>query len=1529
MPRWLRKTGRGLRWVLLGCLLIAFGLAAAIQLPPVRQFIRDKAVAAIQGSLRGELELADVRWPMPEQLELSGVTLKDRHGTRVAALSSLMAHIRYRSLFAGQVELDRLELSDLYIDFADFGDERGLLSTFGSDKPKPPPKPEKADSAMSPLPIVVRELCIERGEVRMAPSAEQAYAVRRLNGCVRLRVAQHLQVAIEALEAQMLQNDALVAKIVKAEQLKKLGEGAAKGEPMLVGLEGKLAVGKDMPFDARVHVRNFSPETLRALGVKSDVLRGSADLDVHAAQSKKRLTYRANLVSAAGKLLAHGEFDAQQTLWLHVETGALAPAAITTLELPKLGIALDAQVGLAKPGEQDVRLRLLRGYYGAWPLPELSVEAVHQQNGLVRVNGLEAKQAHAIVNGSGKMEPNGALEAQLRVSVPDLSELPPLAGAGVRGGVNADIALNRTDNALIDARADVRMHQLRTATQSAEDINLRAHVTGRPDHPVVQLDVRGKQLFVANHTIGEAILGLNGGPDRYVLSLDADQRYLRADGWAEARDGGWNGGLQLSAALAQGPLSMQVPLVRFVPSKSVELTQLTASFQKAQLMIDGLLDLKDRNSKLRLGVQVPDVGMLTQAFGQAPQPGRAELVGTVRGQLQMPDVDLRVRYMSGPRVAGHATELALGVSAKTDRGQARVDLQASAGPAHVSGRVDSRWAAHMPLGAAAKAAKHDLTLDLRNVSLAELLDPGSPAPRRLLDGMLTGHVTARGNMSKVEFATHLASRVRVARDPTSVDMVVDASYKSSEFKLEVLGGDRRGQLLAMRASAQLPLERQLAQPKPWNELVRALPWEMSTELSERSLRELPMMASMETADLAPLRLAMHANIGHAPNSEPSGIFEAQLHWAPLGVLRNASATCNDRASGQLLLSAKWEQQKLGVELHGGPRAEEAIRVSARAHVPFEQALAGTLRDYGGLQVLAQLHKLDLGTIPWVCEQAAGSISLTAKARDVLTPHAELSVETDTRAFQWQDSPPVDLALDTHSEGQTVRLSGQVATGGGMLHITGLLPVDVHAGAPSRMVDRSRPLQADLQLVRMPMAALLSPVSMVARVSGTSSGQLSVRGSIAKPALKGKLTLDDVSMTLPRLGQRFSHVHLKAIVDGNTLRLSEGKVRDLDGSATLAALVTLRSLDAWRAELNLNARNFPLRKSGVMMGRTDVDAKVVADMTPERNNVEVALQNVAVDLTTSDIGSVQSLDPNPEFTFIDSRLGRDVPSQPPPPDADTKPSAPTIIHVATTEPLWVRRDDFAVQMGTDIKVTLGGKTPLLEGKIDLLRGYISLLGQNFDIKRGRVVLAGGERIDPQLEITAEHDTPGGTRVRVEVKGFVAAPELAFFVNDQAATAGDAVMAISGRNDRGGGAGGSPEDQIASAAIGMTTGLLSLGARREFGDWIPMLSIEQGNQTRVRVGIEADRFIPNFLKGFVRGAYVEGIVASGGNGSSSSDAAAAQGGGSGGGEVASSQGSAASMASGTGVLLELNLPKNFVWAGQYGPGQAWSIDLDWRP
>ncbi|HEX4351303.1 MAG TPA: translocation/assembly module TamB domain-containing protein, partial [Polyangiales bacterium] len=599
------------------------------------------------------------------------------------------------------------------------------------------------------------------------------------------------------------------------------------------------------------------------------------------------------------------------------------------------------------------------------------------------------------------------------------------------------------------------------------------------------------------------------------------------------------------------------------------------------------------------------------------------------------------------------------------------------------------------------------------------------------------------------------------------------------------------------------------------------------------------------------------------------------------------------------------------------RSEKAIQLETGMQAKFEELLAGIHKDIGPLKFKAHVRDLDLASIPMVCERGKGVISAEVDATDLFYKLAEIKLSASGRRVQWDDSPPVELSANAHAEDDHLRVGAKIGSGAGALQIDGRLPVGFQAKDPALIVNHSGPVALTTRFQHIDAASLLAFVPGVKRVSGALDGEIDVSGTLQNPDAKGSLSLDDVSFTLPRLGQRFSHLNMKALLANRKLRIEDGNVRDLTGTASFSAQLSLTSADAWNADVNLKARGFPVRKSGVMMGRADLDAKVQAKSTKDNTDVSVALSNVSIVLTTSDIASVQSLEPNPDIVFADAHEEPKAQQDKEAVEQAQVPQTHATINVETTEPLWIRRDDFAVQMTTKLKVVLGGSTPDMTGVIQLMRGYISLLGQSFDIKTGRVVMTGGTNIDPQLEITATHSTPGGTVVRLEVTGFVTHPELAFYVNDQSVTAGEALTAITGRDDASSGSDSGAQQAIASAAMGMTTGLLSLGARREFGDWIPMLSVEQGDQTRVRVGFEADRLVPKFMRGFVRGAYVEGIVASGDSSNGRST------------DSATPVSATANTASGGGVLLELLLPKDFVWAGQYGPGVVWSVDLDWRP
>jgi hypothetical protein len=170
-------------------------------------------------------------------------------------------------------------------------------------------------------------------------------------------------------------------------------------------------------------------------------------------------------------------------------------------------------------------------------------------------------------------------------------------------------------------------------------------------------------------------------------------------------------------------------------------------------------------------------------------------------------------------------------------------------------------------------------------------------------------------------------------------------------------------------------------------------------------------------------------------------------------------------------------------------------------------------------------------------------------------------------------------------------------------------------------------------------------------------------------------------------------------------------------------------------------------------------------------------------------------------------------------------------------------------------------------------------------------------------------PGGGTVTVEAQGPLHDPRLSFLVDDKAVPAEEAMAALSG----GGGAGSaSMQDQLSSVATGMAAGVLTMGARRQLGEWVPVLAVESGaRETRLRAGVEARRLIPKFLRRLVVDAYVEGMVSSvqdpnetGSDGQASAQTQAA-------------------------ALLELRFPHRLVGEAQYGPGQRWSADLSWEP
>jgi len=1522
MRRAARILVRVLLWTTVSLAALLLGVLTALQFKPVRDSGREQLLAAVRGSLRGELYFDDLRWPSLERIELSGVSLHDRNGTPVLTLPTAVLQVRLHELLMGRVRVVRVDLHHPYVDLADFGDRAGLLSLFGSDEPKPPEPKKRA--GFSPITVLVDQLCIDGGQVALTPDAARELLLQRIDSCLALTVGHKLVIQLDHLRAKLQNRDEPVLELVPRDELPAIAEAVsaeAANTPMRVGVEGKFALGQAMEFDGDVQVRQLGRAALEALGIDASALRAPVQLDVQAHTQGDNIAYQLEVRAKTSRALLRGHYLAQKLVTAHVQSERVALQDLTDSQLDPLSFELDARADLSSAETIELGAELTRARLGTSALPQLELKASRAQDGTLVLSQLTVHQAEAMLSARGRLEPDGRAEARLDVSVPATEELPALRqlSGGLTGALSGNAYVVRDAAGHILADVDLAGRRLQLQENAVDTLALRAHATGELEHPELSARLDLRQLALGSEQIADAQLTVEGGGVRpYTIQARSAGRAVELSAWAEAQHPGWSGGFDLSARIQGEPLRASLEHALFVPESYLRIQALRAEYLGARVHADGRIELGGRpeQSKLRFGATVPELATLTRKFMQTKVPGRIEVVGQVRGDVAKPGVTAHARWMNGPEFNKRPIEVAMYARGDLARARAEVSVLTQAGSARANGKITSRWRKGQPLATALPLAKHDITFTARGLPIEALASSGGkPAPIGV-HGLLGGQLEAHGNLRALSVETHWQAELRAARDPNLLHLQLDGRYADSKLELGLVAGDRQGQLLDVDMTHQFDVEAFLASAQPVQQIVDQTRWQARAVFAKRRVRELPLVRGLGLDKrLSPLTIETEIDLRHEPGQEPVGDWKTDLVWTrgegDASVLEPCSRAANAHANLHGALSGG--AFKLIVRAESDDK--EAAHIEADLFARLEDMLTGRADRIGPTNASIKLDQLDLSKIPIVCERGQGVMTAQLTGSNLFADMADFKIKWLAERLSWQGSPALDARLEGHSDGDDLRVRSRMRTGGdGELRIDGALPIAFRTKDPLLAVDRERPVALTTHWRQVDVAAVLAYAPGIARSSGRLDGQIDVSGTLQKMQGRGELTLDDLSFTLPRLGQRFSHLHMKAKVDQRALRLSEGRFHDLDGSASIAAQVSLDNPEAWTAELNLNVRNFPVRKSGVMMGRADADVNVAAKVSTERADVDVKLNDVAIQLTTSDMGSVQALDPDPEIQFVDAILLRDEP-KPQDDGEQTQTAMAAQINIETPNPLWIRRDDFAIQMTTQIKVALHEGAPDMTGRIDLLRGYISLLGTSFDVKRGKVTFTGGERVDPQLEISAEHDAASGARVQLEVTGFVQAPKLAFSINGQTVTAGEAILAITGRGDPNGGKGA--EQQLASAAIGMTTGLLSLGARREFGDWVPMLSIEQGDQTRVRVGFEADKLIPKFMRGFVRGAYVEGIVASGGTTNNQ------------GGTYSSTAGAETNTATGSGVLLELNLPKSLVWAGQYGPGDAWSIDLDWRP
>ena len=198
----------------------------------------------------------------------------------------------------------------------------------------------------------------------------------------------------------------------------------------------------------------------------------------------------------------------------------------------------------------------------------------------------------------------------------------------------------------------------------------------------------------------------------------------------------------------------------------------------------------------------------------------------------------------------------------------------------------------------------------------------------------------------------------------------------------------------------------------------------------------------------------------------------------------------------------------------------------------------------------------------------------------------------------------------------------------------------------------------------------------------------------------------------------------------------------------------------------------------------------------------------------------------------------------------------------------------------------------------------------------------EEVDPVVSLIAIHtlrNRPGET-IGVEVSGTLTRPEVRFTtsiegVSDQGEIialllTGDTRIdrALQSDSNNPQSAAGEATDFLAGVAFGVAT----LALREQFGEIIPTIRIEMGDDgfrsPMIRAGINVDSLIPPRLRDVVRGIYIEGYFTA---------------------RRADGTEDSTRQSHDNGFLIELQFPRNIVGRSDYAPPTNWSLDITWEP
>ena len=292
---------------------------------------------------------------------------------------------------------------------------------------------------------------------------------------------------------------------------------------------------------------------------------------------------------------------------------------------------------------------------------------------------------------------------------------------------------------------------------------------------------------------------------------------------------------------------------------------------------------------------------------------------------------------------------------------------------------------------------------------------------------------------------------------------------------------------------------------------------------------------------------------------------------------------------------------------------------------------------------------------------------------------------------------------------------------------------------------------------------------VSDLDGEIGLDLIARGRPAEPSLRGAFQLSGGKLKATLLNVSINSIAAEGSFDTRTIRIQNLSARANDGTLSGSGLVTLKNYQIDNFKLSLAARRWPAvdtrRYRATMGGNVEVDGSMAApritgkidiaeaDLRPDLAFLEQSSTAVKRDETIVVVNRDGTERVAARKDNSNNRLG------------ETELFKKLTLDLTLRMPgnVRVRHPDASAELRGNIHATKKpGQQLQLTGSSEIIRGWAAFQGRRFEIVRGDIQFIGGGKIDPALDILAQHRLPQYT-VDALVGGTVEKPSLALRSN----------------------------------------------------------------------------------------------------------------------------------------------------------------------